>query len=230
MQEDFFDLRVFIIGILRKWRVIASMTVLIGVLGCVLGLVIHGNIAMYSLAGLAGGFAFGIVAIFFVDVMSTKIADINEYKKLMRVDLGLTLPVGKHRRNFAFVDNRIDRFDGSTIPRMTADEAINKLCADIAMKLREKGNGYKLCITGTVPLETLVELHSTMSKILSQSGIECALGGSLLNCADTVNLLKECDGILLVGKQGHTTRPEAQTEMAMIKSFGLDIVALAWVE
>ena len=230
MPEDFFDLRDFIIGILRKWRTIVSTMVLFCVLGGVFGLIMQGNIALYSLAGLAGGFVAGIVIIFFVDVMSAKIADMKEYKKIMRVDLGMAVPFGKSRRKFAFVDSLIDRLDGSTIPQMTTEEAINKLCADIAMTLRKKENGYKLCMTGTVPQQTLTELHSSMSEILSRSGIECVLGGSLLNCAYTVNLLKECGGILLVGQQGHSTRPEAETETAMIKSFGLDIVALAWVK
>ena len=102
MTEEFFDLRVFIIGILRKWRVIASMTVLSGVLGCVLGLVMRGNIAVYSLAGLAGGFACGIVVIFFIDVMSTKIDGVREHKKIMRVDLAVEVPFENHRRKFAY--------------------------------------------------------------------------------------------------------------------------------
>ena len=94
----------------------------------------------------------------------------------MRVDLGMALQVGERRRKFAFVDSRIERLDESTIPQMTADEAINKLCADIAITLREKESGYMLCMSGTVPRKTLAELHSSMSETLSQSGIECVLG------------------------------------------------------
>ena len=230
MQEEFFDLRVFIIGILRKWRVIASMTVLSGVIGCVLGLVMRGNIAVYSLAGLAGGFACGIVVIFFIDVMSTKIDGVREYGKIMRVDLAVAIPYGNRDGHFAFVDRWIDRIDGSTIPQMAALEAVDKLCADVAMALREKAGGYKLCIAGTVPPGTLTRLHSAMSEALLESGIECVLGESVLGSADTVRLLKECGGILLVGQRGHSTRPEAEMEAAVIRSFGLDIVALAWVK
>ena len=230
MTEDFFDLRVFIIGILRKWRIIVFMMMLLCVLGGMFGLIVQGKIAMHSLAGLAGGFVAGIVVKFFIDVMSTKIDGIREYRKIMRVGLGMAIPSEKTRGKFAFVDNWIDRVDGSTVPQMPADEAINKLGADIVMALGEKANGYRLCMTGTVPQPTLSWLHSSISETLLQSGIECVLGRSLLSSADTVLLLKECSGILLVGQQGHSTRHEAELEAALIKSSGLGIVALAWVK
>ena len=230
VAEEFFDLRVFIIGILRKWRIIVFMMMLLLALGGMFGLIRQGNIAMYSLAGLAGGFVAGIVIIFFIDVMSTKIDGIREYRKIMRVGLGMAIPNEKNCGKFAFVDNWIDRIDGSTIPQMTADEALSKLCADVVLALGENVNGFRLCITGTVPQPTLSWLHSSISETLLKSGVECVLGGSLLSSADTVLLLKECCGILLVGQQGHSTRHEAELEAALIKSSGLGIVALAWVK
>jgi len=183
----------------------------------------------YGVFGLVGGLAAGVVLVFFIDVMSVKVRDGKELSKKLGVSIWVEV-VNDQRKSLASkIDNLIDKIDGNTVARFSRTEAIDKLCADIAVTLRDSKRGYRLFIAGLVPSEVLSEIHESISANLVEDGIECILGGNLLISGDSTRAVEGCDGVLLVEQNGHAVLPEVEKEKAIVCAAGKEVLAALWV-
>jgi len=184
---------------------------------------------LYGAVGLIGGLIFGIVVAFFFDIMSQKVRDSSDIIKKLDCTIPVTILKHDKRRVLSFVDNWIDLVDGNRVSHLTHSNAIEKICADIAISLGERAQGYRLFITGTIPLPKLTNIHSDVSVGLSVDGVLCILGESILVSPKSTRALINCDGILLVEQNAFSTIPEVERELMLARLAEKQIVGLVWI-
>ena len=185
--------------------------------------------AQFGLLGAVGGLVVGIVLVFFIDVMSVRIKDSKELIKKLGINLLAEVRSDDKGRLFSRVDRLVDKLDGNSQPALSQSDAMDKLCAEIAVTLKNNRKGYRIYITGMAPFAVLSKMYELISAGLIEDGVECVMGGNLLVSGEAIRTMIDCDGVLLVEKSGCALLPEVEKEKIIIHAAGKDILAAVWV-
>ena len=177
--------------------------------------VIKTGVKYAILGGILGVFAvaFCISALF---VMSDKVYAAKDIRRRYGLDLlGTVVVDGKKNGG---IDAWLARLEGR---KVCADSEQNGALLAANMQ-NYAGDRKKLLVTGLVEESQLKQVVEMVQKQLK--GYELAIGANMLECAETLKKLPECEGVVLVEQSGVSGYSEMTQEIEKIKSMDKAIV------
>lgn len=173
------------------------------------------------LGGVLGVFvvAFCISAVF---VMSDKVYAAKDICR--RYDLDLLGTVAASDKKLGALDAWLARLEGRRVDKDAAKNGA-LLAANVE---NYAGEHKKLLITGLVSEERLKDMVKILQKTLE--GYELSAGANMLEDAETLKKLPECEGVVLVEQTGVSSYGDMTQEIEKIKSMGKAIVGCIVVE
>lgn len=177
--------------------------------------VIKTGVKYAILGGILGVFAvaFCISALF---VMSDKVYAAKNIRRRYGLDLlGTVVVDGKKNGG---IDAWLARLEGR---KVCADSEQNGALLAANMQ-NYAGDRKKLLVTGLVEESQLKQVVEMVQKQLK--GYELAIGANMLECAETLKKLPECEGVVLVEQSGVSGYSEMTQEIEKIKSMDKAIV------
>ena len=177
--------------------------------------VIKTGVKYAILGGILGVFAvaFCVSALF---VMSDKVYAAKDIRRRYGLDLlGTVVVDGKKNGG---IDAWLARLEGR---KVCADSEQNGALLAANMQ-NYAGDRKKLLVTGLVEESQLKQVVEMVQKQLK--GYELAIGANMLECAETLKKLPECEGVVLVEQSGVSGYSEMTQEIEKIKSMDKAIV------
>lgn len=166
------------------------------------------------------GGAMGVLAVAFcisaLLVMSDKIYAAKDIRKRYGLDLLGTVAVDSKKNGG--IDAWLARLEGR---KVCADSEQNGALLAANMQ-NYAGDRKKLLVTGLVEESQLKQVVEMVQKQLK--GYELAIGANMLECAETLKKLPECEGVVLVEQSGVSGYSEMTQEIEKIKSMDKAIV------
>ena len=142
------------------------------------------------LGGVLGGF----MVVFFICVaflMSDKLYSAKELKNRYRIKILGTMPI-RRKKPIGKIDAWLNRMEGRAVEG-NADTGYGLITANI----RNYAENMKtILVTGTADEAVLSEVTDRLAAGLA--GIHVMAGGNMLQDAETLKKLPECDGVVLV--------------------------------
>ena len=186
-----------------------------------MGAVVKTGVKYAILGGVLGVFAvaFCISAAF---VMSDKVYAAKDIRK--RYGLDLLGTVAASDKKLGALDAWLARLEGR---RVDGDTAKNGALLAANVK-NYAGEHKKLLITGLVSEERLKDMVKVLQKQLE--GYELTAGANMLEDAETLRKLPECEGVVLVEQTGVSSYADMTQEIEKIRSMGKVIVGCVVVE
>ena len=177
--------------------------------------VIKTGVKYAILGGILGVFAvaFCISALF---VMSDKVYAAKDIRRRYGLDLLGTVAVDSKKNGG--IDAWLARLEGR---KVCADSEQNGALLAANMQ-NYAGDRKKLLVTGLVEESQLKQVVEMVQKQLK--GYELAIGANMLECAETLKKLPECEGVVLVEQSGVSGYSEMTQEIEKIKSMDKAIV------
>lgn len=177
--------------------------------------VIKTGVKYAILGGILGVFAvaFCISALF---VMSDKVYAAKDIRRRYGLDLLGTVAVDGKKNGG--IDAWLARLEGR---KVCADSEQNGALLATNMQ-NYAGDRKKLLVTGLVAESQLKQVVEMVQKQLK--GYELAIGANMLECAETLKKLPECEGVVLVEQSGVSGYSEMTQEIEKIKSMDKAIV------
>lgn len=177
--------------------------------------VIKTGVKYAILGGILGVFAvaFCISALF---VMSDKVYAAKDIRRRYGLDLLGTVAVDSKKNGE--IDAWLARLEGR---KVCADSEQNGALLAANMQ-NYAGDRKKLLVTGLVEESQLKQVVEMVQKQLK--GYELAIGANMLECAETLKKLPECEGVVLVEQSGVSGYSEMTQEIEKIKSMDKAIV------
>lgn len=177
--------------------------------------VIKTGVKYAILGGILGVFAvaFCISALF---VMSDKVYAAKDIRRRYGLDLLGTVAVDGKKNGG--IDAWLARLEGR---KVCIDTEQNSALLAANME-NYAGDRKKLLVTGLVEESQLKQVVEMVQKQLK--GYELASGANMLECAETLKKLPECEGVVLVEQSGVSGYSEMTQEIEKIKSMDKAIV------
>ena len=177
--------------------------------------VIKTGVKYAILGGILGVFAvaFCISALF---VMSDKVYAAKDIRRRYGLDLLGTVAVDGKKNGG--IDAWLARLEGR---KVCADSAQNGALLAANMQ-NYAGDRKKLLVTGLAEESQLKQVVEMVQKQLK--GYELTIGANMLECAETLKKLPECEGVVLVEQSGVSGYSEMTQEIDKIKSMDKAIV------
>ena len=164
----------------------------------------------YAVIGLGGG-AFLLVFCYGAGyVFSDKIRGERELRERYGYNLLGTLPKVRKSGFLPVIDRMLERLEGKSEP-ITQEEAYWIIAINI-INLAKTGGTF--LVTGTVALEKLQEVTDVLSSHLED--VVLAAGANMNITANTLELLAECDAVILVEERDRALRREVHKEQESI--------------
>ena len=163
--------------------------------------------------------AFCISAVF---VMSDKVYAAKDIRR--RYGLDLLGTVAASDKKLGALDAWLARLEGRRVDKDAAKNGA-LLAANVE---NYAGEHKKLLITGLVSEERLKDMVKILQKTLE--GYELSAGANMLEDAETLKKLPECEGVVLVEQTGVSSYVDMTQEIEKIKSMGKAIVGCIVVE
>ena len=186
-----------------------------------MGAVIKTGVKYAVLGGVLGVFvvAFCISAAF---VMSDKVYAAKDIRR--RYGLDLLGTVSASDKKLGAVDAWLARLEGRR-----ASGNVEKNGALLAANVENYAGGHKkLLVTGLVSEERLKDMEKLLQKNLE--GYELTAGANMLEDAETLRKLPECEGVVLVEQTGISSYADMTLEIEKIRSMGKAIVGCVVVD
>ena len=187
------------------------------------GTVVKQAVKYAVLGGVLGGF----MAVFFVCVMflmSDKLYAAKEMRR--RYDLhvlGSFAATGAKKAGV--IDRWLNRLEGRK-PAVSAEQSYALLAANIG---NYAADGAKILLTGTTAeSESLKDLAANLQQYLPDQ--ELVYGGNMLEHAETVKLLPECDSVVLVEQIGKSVYSAMEQEVEKIRSLQKNMAGCIVIE
>ena len=168
------------------------------------------------LGGVLGGFmVVFIICVLFL--MSDKLYSPKELRNRYRVKILGTLPIsGKKKPNF--IDAWLNRLEGRADGKATDTEY-----ELIAANIKNYTAAVKtLLVSGGASAEYLTQTAEQLKKQLPD--MQVILGGNMLQNADTILKLPECDGVVLVEQCQMSTYQAVELEIEKICDLNKEVV------
>lgn len=143
---------------------------------------------------ILGGVLGGFMVVFFVCVvflMSDKVYSAGELKNRYRVKILGRLPI-QNKKAFNKIDAWLNRLEGRA-SGVSEDVEYALIAANIRNYTE---NTKSLLVTGSADMKTLQHVADKLSAELS--GMQVKAGGNMLQNVETLKMLPECDGVVLV--------------------------------
>lgn len=177
--------------------------------------VVKAGVKYAVLGGVLGVFvvAFCISAVF---VMSDKVYAAKDIRRRYGLDLLGTVAVDGKKNGG--IDAWLARLEGR---KVCADSEQNGALLAANMQ-NYAGDRKKLLVTGLVEESQLKQVVEMVQKQLK--GYELTIGANMLECAETLKKLPECEGVVLVEQSGVSGYSEMTQEIDKIKSMDKAIV------
>ena len=173
------------------------------------------------LGGILGGFliVFGICVAF---VMSDKLYSAKELRSRYKVKVLGRLSKGGKKAGA--IDAWLNRLEGRAC-NVNAETEYGLIAANI----RNYADGMKtILVTGDVDSEILRGAAEALEKELS--GIRVISGNCMLEDAETVKKLPECDGVVFVEQCGMSKYSALELEIERVKDLGKSVVGCVVLE
>ena len=180
--------------------------------------VVKAGVKYAVLGGVLGVFvvAFCISAVF---VMSDKVYAAKDIRRRYGLDLLGTVVAS---------DKKLGALDAWLAGRGVDKDAAKNGALLAANVENYAGEHKKLLITGLVSEERLKDMAKVLQKKLE--GYELTAGANMLEDADTLKKLPECEGVVLVEQTGVSSYADMTQEIEKIRSMGKAIVGCIVVE
>ncbi len=172
----------------------------------------------FALIGSVGG-AF-LLAFYFcmLYVLSGKLHTDDELKDRFRVKILGVFALPVKTGVLCGIDRWLERLEGKAA--RPSEEAVLKR---VALNIQNYvGEAKKLLLTGTVSEDILKDLAGKLSESLP--GIQLVAGADMNKAADTLRLLAECDGVILVEKREASKCAQIQKEKESIDALKKPII------
>ena len=172
----------------------------------------------FALIGGVGG-AF-LLAFYFcmIYVLSGKLHTDDELKDRFRVKILGVFALPVKTGVLCGIDRWLERLEGKAV-RPSEEAVLKRVTLNIQNYV---GEAKKLLLTGTVSEDILKELAGKLSESLP--GIRLVVGADMNKAADTLQLLAECDGVILVEKREASKCAQIQKEKESIDALKKPII------
>lgn len=170
--------------------------------------------------GVLGGVLGGFMMVFFICViflMSDKLYSPKELRNRYRLKILGTLPAaGDRKKNF--IDAWLDRLEGKADGSQMAAE-VELIGANIK---NYAGDGKVLMIAGCADPGLVSRMTEQIQERLS--GTKVLAGGNILQNAETLRMLPQCDGVVLVEQCKASTYSDVELEIERIRDLNKDVI------
>lgn len=172
----------------------------------------------FALIGSVGG-AF-LLAFYFcmIYVLSGKLHTDDELKDRFRVKILGVFALPVKTGVLCGIDRWLERLEGKAA-RPSEEAVLKRVTLNIQNYV---GEAKKLLLTGTVSEDILKDLAGKLSESLP--GIQLVAGADMNKAADTLRLLAECDGVILVEKREASKCAQIQKEKESIDALKKPII------
>ncbi|MCI8363019.1 MAG: hypothetical protein HFJ41_07930 [Clostridia bacterium] len=170
--------------------------------------------------GILGGVLGAFMVVFFVCVfflMSDRLYSSRELRNRFRVKVLGRLPLANGKKGNK-IDTLLNRLEGKPSPGATATE-LEVIAANIQ---NYAGDKKSLLVSGTAMPDFITQVAEQLKGQLSD--MQVFVGGNILQNAETIMKLPECDGVVLVEQCGFSTYQSIELEIEKIRDLDKDII------
>lgn len=176
--------------------------------------------------GVLGFVLGGFIIVFFICVwflMSDRLYSSKELRTRFQVKLLGTLPAaGKSKQNR--IDTWLDRLEGRAV-QASADSEYQLIAANIK---NHTENIKTILVAGCASNESITQVASYLKEHLP--ALQIIAGGNLLQSADAILKLPECDGIVLIEQCGVSAYQAIELELEKISDLKKEILGFVVFE
>ena len=127
-----------------------------------------------------------------------------------------------------FIDRWIDRMEGNVQAELSREESIERIAANLLASLDEKP-GHVVLFAGTAQPDEIERVCEEVGELLREKAVTCIAAGNVLEDAKTISLAEDCDGVVLVEKQGKATYPVLEQEKVAFADLKKEILGFVLV-
>lgn len=176
--------------------------------------------------GVLGGVIGGFAVVFFICVwflMSDKLYSPKELRSRFQVKVLGALPVaGKPKQGF--IDSWLNRLEGR-VSQNAADPESQLIAANIKNQV---GSTKTILIAGCAAPESVAQVTAYLREQLS--GIQIVSGGNILQNADAILKLPECDSVVLVEQCRVSSYSSVELEIEKIRDLKKELLGFVVFE
>ncbi len=177
----------------------------------------------YAILGFIIGIILSIAFITLKYILNGKIKSVKSFRTLYHLRI-LGVYEDETRKRFGqFIDLIINKLRSKN--KISKDNSIKRISANIEAILEiEKIINGRVILTGTINKSDLDEMFNRISKELKSSNIKLCAAGNISYSADTINMIRDCDGIIFVEKIEQTGHNEFIKQLDYIKDLEKNII------
>jgi len=181
----------------------------------------------YSILGFFAGVFLIIVIILLSFMMSDKLSNTKEFRARYSLRVLGMLKKPLKKRFFGFIDQWLMRLEGTSDVKVTEDEAIKRICANLkaALKIEDILN-CKIMITGTAKIDNLESIFKKISVEFEDNSCKFFYSGNISYTAKTIEMIAECNAVIIVEKMGHSTHTEITKELDNINDINKKVIGV----
>lgn len=180
----------------------------------------------FAVVGAVAGLLASVFVIFLLDIIDGKVASAKEMERqygLKCISVRKMVKQSKKRNVF-------DKLENKTYCTLEKSEWVDLVRANIEAMIRQKGIQGKLLVTGTI---SQVKLKQVFDELFSNSfqgySYDVVYGENILTSAQTVSIVNECQGVILLEEEGSSGLEEISSECNMFKELNKEIIGFIMV-
>ncbi len=176
------------------------------------------GVPKYAVIGFVGGFFVLVFCYAIGYVFSDKLRGERELRERYGYYLLGTIPKNRKKKLLDGIDRFLRRLDG--VERITEEEAYRIVATNIANLAKDGGT---FLVTGTLEEERLMEFTARIVPQLPENIL--LMTGACMNInATTLEMLAECDAVVLVEEQDGSLRTKVQKEQESIAALEKNVI------
>lgn len=183
------------------------------------------SVIKYAIIGFFIGAILIISIIIFSFMMSDKILSTKDFRKRYCIRILGMLNKSSKKRLFGFIDHFFNRLEGTLTVKITEDEAIKRICSSLTAILKvEDIKNCSIMITGTAKIESIEAIYKKIAIEFKDNSYKFLFGGNICYTTKTIDMISECNAVVIVEEFGHTTNTEIAKELFNINDLNKKII------
>lgn len=187
------------------------------------------QVIKFAVLGFVLGAFLSVCAIILIIMLSDKIFSIKDFKRCYNLSILGVLQSKQKKRIFGFIDRWLNQLEGNAnlVDESVSIQSINSKINSYMKTAKIQGGS--VVITGTTDYETIELVSKKMIEEMKGS-YKLIAGGNVTYDAKTIELVDDCNAIVIIEKVGKSTFTEITKELENIinldrKIIGVIIVA-----
>jgi capsular polysaccharide biosynthesis protein len=179
----------------------------------------------YSILGFVLGVFLVAGILLFSYITSDRLQNSKELRPRYNIRILGLIEKNNKKRLFGFIDRWINRLEGKSDHKLSEDEAIQRVAANLKA-ICELNNitGGDIIITGTINPNRISEICEKVRQKLQGTSHQLLSGANISYSASTIDQMKNSNAVVIVEEIGISTYTEITKQLECINDLGKNVI------